>query len=216
MVQAAWHLSACKTLKPRHKAVSRSQCNCNNAASQALHMLHAMQVAWLLTLSGQPFQPPQQYDDPNLTCTNILSELRQAGFAPATYPPTKLRQGHGEAVCGVLNALCDLALEKTGFSFSAPTYLAETYVSPDCHNNAAKCQASYASIDDTSTCSLQHSCGCKSRASSCCWFKGANHGAHHLTMCMAVAWLLQQCSSTHQSGAIYMCVHIHIHEYCQL
>ena len=85
-----------------------------------------LQVAWLLTLSGQPFQSPQQYDDPNLTCTNILTELRQAGFAPASFPPTKLRQGHGVAVCGVLNALCDLALEKTGFSFCPPTYLAET------------------------------------------------------------------------------------------
>ena len=99
-------------------------CKGNNSTS----MPHALQVAWLLTLSGQPFQPPQQYDDPNLTCTNILSELRQAGFAPATFPPTKLRQGHGQAVCGVLNALCDLAMEKTSFSFSAPTYLPETYV----------------------------------------------------------------------------------------
>lgn len=86
-----------------------------------------IQVSWLLTLSGRPFQPPQQYDDPNLTCTNILSELREAGFAPASFPPTKLRQGHGDAVCSILNALCDLTLELTNFSFQAPVYLAETY-----------------------------------------------------------------------------------------
>ncbi len=88
----------------------------------------AIQVSWLLTLSGRPFQPPQQYDDPNLTCTNILSELREAGFAPASFPPTKLRQGYGDAVCSILNALCDLTLEFTNFSFQAPVYLAETYV----------------------------------------------------------------------------------------
>ncbi|DBA92114.1 hypothetical protein WJX77_005383 [Trebouxia sp. C0004] len=85
-------------------------------------------VSWLLTLSGRPFQPPQQYDDPNLTCTNILSELRHAEFAPASFPPTKLRQGYGDAVCSILNALCDLTLELTNFSFQAPVYLAETYV----------------------------------------------------------------------------------------
>lgn len=62
-----------------------------------------------------------------MTCTNILSALREAGFAPATFPPTKLRQGYGDAVCGVLNALCDLVLETTNFTFQAPTYLAETY-----------------------------------------------------------------------------------------
>ncbi len=85
-------------------------------------------MSWLLTLSGRPFQPPQQYDDPNLTCTNILSELREAGFAPASFPPTKLRQGYGEAVCSILNALCDLTLELTNFTFQTPAYLAETYV----------------------------------------------------------------------------------------
>ena len=63
-----------------------------------------------------------------MTCTNMLTELREVGFAPATFPPTKLRQGHGDAVCGMLNALCDLALEATNFSFQAPTYLAEMYV----------------------------------------------------------------------------------------
>ncbi|KAL3146305.1 Intraflagellar transport protein 57 [Trebouxia sp. C0010 RCD-2024] len=85
-------------------------------------------VAWLLNLSGRSFQPPQQYDDPNMTCTNILTELREAGFAPVSFPPTKLRQGYGDAVCGILDALCDLALAKTKFTFQLPTYLAETYV----------------------------------------------------------------------------------------
>ena len=61
-----------------------------------------------------------------MTCTNILTELREAGFAPVAFPPTKLRQGYGDAVCGILDSLCDLALAKTKFAFQSPTYLAET------------------------------------------------------------------------------------------
>ena len=115
------------TVGPRSSvmAASSHQCypvlNVNDGYS-------TIQVSWLLTLSGRPFQPLQQYDDPNLTCTNILSELREAGFAPASFPPTKLRQGYGDAVCSILNALCDLTLELTNFLFQAPAYLAETYV----------------------------------------------------------------------------------------
>ena len=84
-----------------------------------------LQVSWLLNLSGHAFQPPQQYDDPNITCTNIMSALREAGFAPASFPPAKLRQGHGEPVCGVLSALCDLALERQQFRFQAPQFQEE-------------------------------------------------------------------------------------------
>ena len=88
-------------------------------------ILPQLQVSWLLTLSGHAFQPPQQYDDPNITCTNIMSALREAGFAPASYPPAKLRQGHGDPVCGVLGALCDLALERQQFRFQAPQFQEE-------------------------------------------------------------------------------------------
>lgn len=113
------------TVQPTHMmAASSHQCHCKMKINLAYSVI---QVSWLLTLSGRPFQPPQQYDDPNLTCTNILSELREAGFAPASFPPTKLRQGYGDAVCSILNALCDLTLELTNFSFQAPVYLAETY-----------------------------------------------------------------------------------------
>ncbi len=88
-------------------------------------LLLQAQVSWLLNLSGHAFQPPQQYDDPNITCTNIMSALREAGFAPASFPPAKLRQGHGDPVCGVLSALCDLALERQQFKFQAPQFQEE-------------------------------------------------------------------------------------------
>ena len=88
-------------------------------------VLPLLQVSWLLNLSGHAFQPPQQYDDPNITCTNIMSALREAGFAPASFSPAKLRQGHGEPVCGVLSALCDLALERQQFRFQAPQFQEE-------------------------------------------------------------------------------------------
>lgn len=33
-------------------------------------------AAWLISLCGRPFDAPQEYDDPNATVSNILSELR--------------------------------------------------------------------------------------------------------------------------------------------
>lgn len=33
-------------------------------------------AAWLINKTGRPFEQPQEYDDPNATISNILSELR--------------------------------------------------------------------------------------------------------------------------------------------
>uniref|UniRef100_A0A8C2BG43 Intraflagellar transport protein 57 homolog n=1 Tax=Cyprinus carpio TaxID=7962 RepID=A0A8C2BG43_CYPCA len=38
--------------------------------------LYSIIAAWLISLCRQPFDTPQQYDDPNATISNILSELR--------------------------------------------------------------------------------------------------------------------------------------------
>jgi len=80
-------------------------------------------TSWLLGLVGRNFAPPQQFDDPNIACNNILVELKDTGFATPSFTPVKLRMGHGEAVCGVLDALADLALERSGFAFQKPMYL---------------------------------------------------------------------------------------------
>ena len=33
-------------------------------------------AAWLINKAGRPFEQPQEYDDPNATISNVLSELR--------------------------------------------------------------------------------------------------------------------------------------------
>lgn len=113
-------------LKPVHRAYFALPAPLNQQNEQFYYFTSL--VSWLLNLSGHAFQPPQQYDDPNITCTNIMSALREAGFAPASFPPAKLRQGHGDPVCGVLSALCDLALERQQFKFQAPQFQEEQYV----------------------------------------------------------------------------------------
>ncbi|KAK9824536.1 hypothetical protein WJX72_011163 [[Myrmecia] bisecta] len=84
-------------------------------------------VAWLLTLAGRHFEAPQQFDDPNITCTAILSELREMGLAAPTCPPTKLRQGYGDAVCSVLSSLLDAVLAKRHWTWKAPVHQQETH-----------------------------------------------------------------------------------------
>lgn len=80
-------------------------------------------MAWLLSLAGRKFATPQQFDDPNVTCTSIITEVKEAGVAVSAYAPTKLRQGYGDAVCSILNGLADLALEKQKFQWRAPVRL---------------------------------------------------------------------------------------------
>ena len=51
--------------------------------------------AHLLTLCGRRFRAPDQFDDPNATCAAIFAELKACGFATPSFPPGKLRHGHG-------------------------------------------------------------------------------------------------------------------------
>ena len=57
-----------------------------------------------------------KFDDPTTSVNKLMVDLKQMGFT-LNFPATKLRQGHGEAVCTVLNYLCDGALSKRQFSF---------------------------------------------------------------------------------------------------
>ncbi len=83
--------------------------------------------AWLMGLNRFKFQRPEQYDDPNATVTTILEALKRARL-PINYPPVKVKQGHGEAVCVILDQLCDGALEQNGLRFADKiTYPADTY-----------------------------------------------------------------------------------------
>lgn len=62
-----------------------------------------------------------KYEDPTTLINRILAELRALG-CELDFPPLKLRQGSGEPVVKVLNALCDKALAVRGFVFERPAY----------------------------------------------------------------------------------------------
>ncbi|XP_036919246.1 intraflagellar transport protein 57 homolog isoform X2 [Sturnira hondurensis] len=81
-------------------------------------------AAWLINKAGRPFEQPQEYDDPNATISNILSELRSFGRT-ADFPPSKLKSGCGEHVCYVLDCLAEEALKYIGFTWKRPTYPVE-------------------------------------------------------------------------------------------
>ncbi|XP_008587018.1 PREDICTED: intraflagellar transport protein 57 homolog isoform X2 [Galeopterus variegatus] len=81
-------------------------------------------AAWLINKAGRPFEQPQEYDDPNATISNILSELRSFGRT-ADFPPSKLKSGYGEHVCYVLDCLAEEALKYIGFTWKRPTYPVE-------------------------------------------------------------------------------------------
>lgn len=77
-------------------------------------------VSWLMTLSGhRNFPPPGQFDEPNAVSTNILQELKAMDIPCRDIAPTRLRQGHGDAVLTILSHLVDRALLSQGFNFNA-------------------------------------------------------------------------------------------------
>ena len=60
-------------------------------------------------VSGRTFDPPQEFDDPNTTITNILDIVRQMGVS-IDFAPSKLKQGFGEQAIFVLDRLSDETL----------------------------------------------------------------------------------------------------------
>ena len=78
---------------------------------------------WLLSLAGgKQVLAPAQLEDPIQTCTQLLQHCRGLGFAAPEFPVTKLRQGHGEAVCAVLKALLDVAFERSKIALEPALY----------------------------------------------------------------------------------------------
>ena len=66
-------------------------------------------AGWLIRKSGRTFDPPQEFDDPNTTITNILDIVRQMGVS-IDFAPSKLKQGYGEQAIFVLDRLSDETL----------------------------------------------------------------------------------------------------------
>ena len=77
---------------------------------------------WLCkAYSRDPIFERDQYDDPNTVVNNLLMALRGLGYT-SNFAPQKLKLGHGEAVCEVLNFLADKALEARKFHWGTPVY----------------------------------------------------------------------------------------------
>jgi estrogen-related receptor beta like 1 len=62
-----------------------------------------------------------KFDDPNTSVNKMMLALRKLGFT-SDFPVSKLKQGHGEACCNVLDFLCDKALESQKFVWRAPVH----------------------------------------------------------------------------------------------
>eukprot|EP00727_Mastigamoeba_balamuthi_P013021 m51a1_g8341 putative intraflagellar transport protein 57 homolog (438) ;mRNA; r:17105-18795 len=103
-----------KPLRPTYFATQAS-----NAAEQFFYMNQL--VCWLASLCGQRITPPARTDDPNAVTATLIEELKRMGF-PVDFPPNRLRQGHGEVVCGVLSSLINAALAAAGFGFEQPQH----------------------------------------------------------------------------------------------
>lgn len=81
-------------------------------------------ASWLINKACRPFEQPQEYDDPNATISNILTELRTLG-GQVDFPPSKLKAGYGEHVCYVLDRLAEEVLKQTQFNWNKPNYPTE-------------------------------------------------------------------------------------------
>lgn len=80
-------------------------------------------TSWLATeATGDPetFRI-DKFDDPNTSVNKMMLVLRNLGFS-LDFPVAKLKQGHGEATCNVLDFLADKALAARDFTFSAPLH----------------------------------------------------------------------------------------------
>ncbi|TPX38380.1 hypothetical protein SmJEL517_g00198 [Synchytrium microbalum] len=83
-------------------------------------------AAFLIKKCGKSFEAPDRDDDPNAVSADILSKCRELDF-DLDIPPARLKQGYGDGVTAVLQALVDRALAKARFTFQKPVYKNEDY-----------------------------------------------------------------------------------------
>lgn len=80
---------------------------------------------WLFREANREFTT-DKFDDPNTSVNKLMLELKNIGFE-MDFPASKLRAAYGEAVCRVLNFLCDQALISHGFRWQNPVYPEEDF-----------------------------------------------------------------------------------------
>ena len=75
-------------------------------------------VSWLLEFNNQKVQGWNKYDDPTTASQNMILELKKLGIE-LDMPASKLKAGHGEGVCAVLQRLAQVSLQNK-FKFKKP------------------------------------------------------------------------------------------------
>lgn len=105
-----------------------------NASTQLATFLEL--VSWLMEMNGRDFLI-DKFDDPTTSVNKVMVDLKQMEFE-MNFPAQKLRQGHGSAICLVLNFLIDRALSRREFSFKdvKPEYPEELDDNADVHEEA--------------------------------------------------------------------------------
>ncbi|KAI5709579.1 hypothetical protein M8J75_001397 [Diaphorina citri] len=69
-------------------------------------------AAWLFSKAGLSMEAPQESDDPNSLIATILDLTH--------FPPNKLKQGYGQHVIYILDAVADRGLKQNKFNFKRP------------------------------------------------------------------------------------------------
>ena len=115
----------CPTGKPPFRLLSKSYFTAQADTGNLQFYYFTSLVSWLMSVAGHNFTAPGQFDDPNATSTNILQEMKALGLPTKDLAPTRIRQGHGEAVLTILTLLTDKALMSKNFAFAPIVYPAE-------------------------------------------------------------------------------------------
>lgn len=81
-------------------------------------------MQWLLGLNKVQVVGWGKYDDHITSSQNVMLEMKKLGIE-LDFPPSKLKTGHGEAVCIVLNSLLNLTLNAVNKKFKKPVFQEE-------------------------------------------------------------------------------------------
>ncbi len=75
-------------------------------------------VSWLLEQGGQKVSGWNKYDDPTTASQNMILELKKMNIE-LDMPASKLKAGHGEGVCTLIQRLCQVIMQNK-FKFKKP------------------------------------------------------------------------------------------------
>lgn len=115
----------CRRKKPYRKPLSASYFAFPQINSSEQFSYFCNLAVWVLGLAGVEVAPPKSVDDPNIFLAELIRNVRSLGFAQPTYHASKLTQGFGPEVCGLLDGLTQLVMEKLQVRLKRPVYPVE-------------------------------------------------------------------------------------------